>query len=159
MPAPVLRSPAPMGLERGISDPRDLFSPVMSSSGDRSPYAAFNERLIADMRAHGGKATSGPFLGRKVLILTTVGARSRELRETPLAYSTDGDRYVVIGSKGGAPTHPAWYHNIRANPVVTVEVLGERFEGRARVAEGDERDRLFRNQADQLPVFYDYQQK
>ena len=108
------------------------------------------------MRAHGGKPTSGPFLGRQVLILTTVGAKSGEVRENPLAYSTDGDRYVVIGSKGGAPTHPAWYHNLRANPVATVEVLDERFQARARVAEGDERERLFRNHADRMPAFYDY---
>jgi deazaflavin-dependent oxidoreductase (nitroreductase family) len=132
---------------------------LMSTAGNRSSYAAFNDQLIADMRAHGGKPTSGPFLGRNVLILTTVGARSGERRETPLAYSTDGDRYVVIGSKGGAPTHPAWYHNLRANPLVAVEVLGDRFEARALVALGDERDRLFRNQADQMPAFNDYQKR
>ena len=111
------------------------------------------------MRAHGGKPTSGPFLGRQVLILTTVGAKSGEVRENPLAYSTDGDHYVVIGSKGGAPTHPAWYHNLRANPVVTVEVLDEKFQVRARVAEGDEGERLFRNHADRMPAFYDYRKR
>ena len=128
----------------------------MSTTGERSSYAGFNEQLIADMRAHGGKPTSGPFLGRQVLILTTVGAKSGEVRENPLAYSTDGDGYVVVGSKGGAPTHPAWYHNLRANPVATVEVLDEKFQARARVAEGEERERLFRNHADRMPAFYDY---
>ena len=111
------------------------------------------------MRAHEGKPTSGPFLGRPVLILTTVGAKSGRVRKTPLAYSKDGERHVVIASKGGGPTHPAWYHNLVANPEVTVEVLGEGFRARARVAEGDERDRLFRNQADQMPNFYQYQER
>jgi deazaflavin-dependent oxidoreductase (nitroreductase family) len=131
----------------------------MSSAGNRSTWTTFNEDLIADMRAHGGKPTSGPFFGSPVLVLTTVGAKSGQRRESPLVYSMDGERHVVIASKGGAPTHPAWYHNLVANPDVTVEVLGDRFEARALVTEGDERDRLFRNQADQRPSFYEYQEK
>ena len=131
----------------------------MSTTGNRTTYSSFNEQLIADLRAHRGQATSGPFVGRPVLILTTVGARSGKPRETPLAYTREGDNYVVIASKGGAPTHPAWYHNLVANPAVTVEVLGERFQARARVAEGEERDRLYRNQAQQMPAFADYQRR
>jgi deazaflavin-dependent oxidoreductase (nitroreductase family) len=115
--------------------------------------------LIADMRAHEGKPTSGPFVGRPVLILTTIGARSGQPRETPLVYTSDGDRLVVIASKGGAPTHPDWYRNLVAHPTVTVEVLGERFRARARVTEGDERERLFRKQADRMPNFYEYQKR
>src|ERR1700716_1258684 len=93
----------------------------------------FNRALIADMRAHGGKATSGPFMGRDVLILTTRGAKSGEVREIPLVYTRDGDRYVIIASKGGAPTNPSWYHNLVTTPDVTLEILGEKFPARARV--------------------------
>ena len=124
-----------------------------------SDYNAFNERLIADLRANSGKATSGPFLGRPVLILTTTGAKSGIKRETPVVYTRDGDRWVVIASKGGAPTHPSWYHNLVANPTVTVEVDGERFEARARVTEGDEHDRLYAAMAAKMPAFADYQLK
>ncbi|HLQ61981.1 MAG TPA: nitroreductase/quinone reductase family protein, partial [Candidatus Acidoferrales bacterium] len=83
-----------------------------------SSWNDFNRRLIEDLRAHGGRPTSGPFLGRQVLILTTLGARTGEKRETPLAYTRDGDDYVIVASKGGAPTHPAWFHNLVANPEV-----------------------------------------
>ena len=121
--------------------------------------SAFNQTLMEDLRAHGGEATSGPFVGLPVLVLTTVGARSGRPRETPLIYTTDGDHYVVIASKGGAPTSPDWYHNLVANPLVTLEVLGERFEARARVAESEERDRLYRAQADFMPQFNEYQAK
>src|ERR1700736_2992338 len=106
----------------------------MSTKESRNTFASFNEQLIEDLRAHRGAATSGPFVGRPVLILTTVGARSEQPRENPLVYTRDGERYVVIASKGGAPTHPSWYHNLVANPHVTLEVLGERFPARARVA-------------------------
>ena len=131
----------------------------MSTDRGRRSHSAFNENLIEDLRAHGGEATSGPFLGRPVLILTTVGARSGQPREKPLVYTRDGDRYVVIASKGGAPNHPDWYHNLVANPEVTLEVLGERFGARARVATGEERQRLFRAQADRMPQFHEYQQR
>jgi deazaflavin-dependent oxidoreductase (nitroreductase family) len=120
-------------------------------------YQDFNANLIKDLRANRGQATSGPFLGRPVLILTTEGARSGETRETPLVYTRDGEDYVVIGSKGGAPTHPAWFHNLRTNPDVTLEVNGERFGAKARVAEGEERQRLYAAQAAIMPAFADYQ--
>ena len=129
------------------------------STTETDPYKAFNENLIADLRANGGKATSGPFVGRPVLILTNIGARTGEVRETPLAYSRDGERFVVIASKGGAPTHPAWFHNLVANPEVKVEVLGEEFKARARVAEGAEHDRLYAAQAAEMPTFAEYQKK
>jgi deazaflavin-dependent oxidoreductase (nitroreductase family) len=115
--------------------------------------------LIADFRAHGGKVTNGPFAGRPVLLLTTTGAKSGQPRLAPLVYSRAGDHYVVVASKGGAPTHPAWYHNLLANPVVTVEVGGETFEARARVTEGAERDRLFAERAAASPNFAEYQNK
>ena len=122
-------------------------------------YQDFNRNLVRDLRENGGRATSGPFQGRDVLILTTRGAQTGESRENPLAYSRAGDDYVVIGSKGGAPTHPAWYHNLRANPRVTVEVLGERFEAEARLADGDEYEQLFAAHAAKMPGFNDYRAK
>ena len=78
-----------------------------------------------------------------MLLLTTTGAKSRQPRLVPVGYSRDGDGYVIVASKGGSPTHPGWYHNLLANPVVTVEVGRGTFEARARVTEGAERDRLF----------------
>ena len=127
------------------------------SAQDR--FSDFNRRLIADLRAHGGRANSGPFAGRELLILKTRGARSGVEREHPLAFSRSGRDYVVIGSKGGSPSHPAWYHNLVAHPEVGIEVHGRAFRARARVAEGDEYDRLFDAHADRMPAFRDYQRR
>jgi deazaflavin-dependent oxidoreductase (nitroreductase family) len=119
----------------------------------------WNTSLIEDMRAHGGHPSSGPFLGRQVLILTTTGAKTGQRRETPLAYSIDGDRIVIVASKGGAPSHPAWYHNIVANPAVTVELNGERFSATATVVGADERRRLYDAHAALHPSFGEYEAK
>jgi deazaflavin-dependent oxidoreductase (nitroreductase family) len=116
----------------------------------------FNASLIAEYRATGGKVT-GRFAGRPLLILTTTGAKSGLPRTIPLVYTRDGDRLVVIASKGGAPTHPDWYHNLVANPTVTVELGAETFPARALVAEGAERERLYRQQAEEMPFFAEYQ--
>lgn len=124
-----------------------------------SRFSDFNRALMEDMRANGGRATSGPFKGRDVLILHTKGAKSGEERETPLAYFPDNGQYLVIGSKGGAPTHPSWYHNLVANPKVTIEVLGERFPATARVTAGEERDRLFAKVGSQYPGYLEYEQR
>ena len=124
-----------------------------------STYLDFNRDLIADMRAHGGKATSGPFVGRDVLILTTKGAKSKEIRENPLVYTRDGDDYVIVASKGGAPTHPSWYHNLVTHTDVTLEVLGERFGASAHVAKGDEHERLYEQHASINPTFHDYRKR
>jgi deazaflavin-dependent oxidoreductase (nitroreductase family) len=129
------------------------------SSNSRSAYERFNQDLIADLRANAGHASSGPFAGRPLVILRTTGARSGGHRETPLVYTRNGDDYVVIASKGGAPTNPSWYHNLVADPVVTLEILGETFRARARVAKGEERDHLYRNQAAMMPAFAEYEQK
>jgi deazaflavin-dependent oxidoreductase (nitroreductase family) len=131
----------------------------MSDTNPRAPYAAFTDSLIADFRAHGGKTTSGPFVGRNLLLLTTKGARSGEDRLVPVVYSKAGDRYVVVASKGGAPTNPAWYANLVANPVVSVEVDGEKFNARATAVEGPERDRLYDCHAAENPSFNDYRTK
>src|SRR6476620_8402590 len=124
----------------------------MSSPGN------FNENLIAEFRANAGTVT-GPFAGRPLLLLTTTGAKSGQSRTSPLVYTTDGDRLVVIASKGGAPSSPDWYHNLVANPTVTVELPDETFTARATVAEGEERDRLFAAQAAMMPAFAKYEQK
>lgn len=118
----------------------------------------FNRRIIEEFRANGGE-TFGPFKGRNLLLLTTTGAKSGEQRTTPLVYSRDGDRLVIIASMGGAPKHPAWFHNITANPEVTLEVGTEKFSARASVAEGAERDRLYAQQAAEMPAFNEYQEK
>ncbi len=127
----------------------------MSSTRD---FNQFNQDLIAAFRVNGGKGI-GPFVNRPVLLLTTTGAKSGQPRTTPLVYTTDGERIVVIASKGGAPTHPAWYHNLVAHPEVTVEVGREQFQARAVVAEGSERERLYSQQAAQMPGFAEYQKK
>jgi deazaflavin-dependent oxidoreductase (nitroreductase family) len=124
-----------------------------------STYQDFNRALIQDLRTNRGKATGGPFKGRDVLILTTTGAKSKEQRETPLVYSRDNDHHVIVASKGGAPTHPSWYHNLQAHPIVTVEAGGEKFKARAKVIDGDEYERLYKQHADINPTFWDYRQK
>jgi deazaflavin-dependent oxidoreductase (nitroreductase family) len=117
----------------------------------------FNQALIAELRSNHGQVTSGPFTGRRLLILTTTGAKTGQRRETPLVYSTDGDRFVIVASKGGAPSHPAWYHNIAADSAVTVEVDGERFAATATIAGSTERRRLYDAHAALYPTFAEYE--
>ena len=116
----------------------------------------FNQDLIAEYRANDGKVT-GMFAGAPLLLLTTTGAKSGQLRTSPLVHTTDGDRLVVIASKGGAPTHPDWYHNLMANPEATVELGTDRFQVRASFPQGEERERLYNQQAAQMPNFAEYQ--
>ena len=119
---------------------------------------AFNTTVIEEFRANGGKVGGG-FAGAPMVLLTTTGAKSGTKRTTPLVYLPDGDRVVVFASKGGAPTNPDWYHNVVANPEVTVEVGGESYQARAVVAERAERDRLFAEQASRMPNFAEYAEK
>ena len=116
----------------------------------------FNQKIIAEFRANGGQV-GGQFANATLLLLTTIGAKSGQPRTNPVAYTTDGDHLIIIASKGGAPTNPDWYYNIKANPSVTVERGREQFQARAVVAEGTERDRLFRQMAEVMPGFADYQ--
>ena len=118
----------------------------------------FNEKIIDEFRANGGKV-GGPFEGASLLLLHTTGAKTGRSRVKPLVYRRDGDRLVVFGTKGGSPTHPEWFYNVRANPRVTVEVGSDRFEADARVALPDERDRIWQLQTQDVPVFADYQKK
>lgn len=114
----------------------------------------FNLKIIEEFRANGGE-TYGPFKGRPLLLLTTRGAKSGKQHTTPLVYSKDGDRVVIIASMGGAPKHPSWY----LNPEATVEIGRETFRAKASVAEGAERERLYARQAAEMPAFSEYQQK
>ena len=124
-----------------------------------SSYGDFNKNLIADLRANHGKATSGPFLGRDVLILSTKGAKSGEMRENPIVFTRDGDHYVVVASKSGAPTHPSWFHNLVAHPDVTVEADGKTFKAHAHVPKGAEYERLYQQHASTNPQFHEYRGK
>ncbi|RCG26883.1 nitroreductase family deazaflavin-dependent oxidoreductase [Sphaerisporangium album] len=119
----------------------------------------FNRQIIEEFRANGGRV-GGPFEGGRLLLLTTTGARSGRPHTTPLAYLPDGgERTLVIASGGGAPKHPAWYHNLVADPRVTVEYGVFTVEARAIVLEGAERDRLFARAAEADPGWTAYQAK
>jgi deazaflavin-dependent oxidoreductase (nitroreductase family) len=119
----------------------------------------FNQSLIDDLRANEGHASSGPFVGRPLLILTTVGAKSDQRRSTPLVYSRDGDDYVIIASMGGAPRHPSWYHNLVAHPSVVIEVDGKTISMHASVVDPVERRRLYDLHAAINPTFREYEAK
>ena len=119
--------------------------------------AQINRDVVEQFRANGGEIKEGMFKGSPIVLLTTKGAKTGAIHTTPLVHTRDGDRYVVIASKGGAPTNPEWYHNLVANPTVTLEVGPEKFEARATVAQGQERDRLFNAQAALMPGFATYQ--
>src|SRR5215475_3930131 len=93
------------------------------------------------------------------LLLTTVGRRSGEKRTSPLVYGTVGEAYIIIGSKGGADTHPRWYLNLRANPAVEVQVGKDQFPARARVATGKERAQIWEQMVKIYPFYGEYQQK
>jgi deazaflavin-dependent oxidoreductase (nitroreductase family) len=111
----------------------------------------YNAKVVEEFRANPRNS--------RVLLLHTTGAKTGEPRLTPLAYLTDGERLVVIASNGGAPKHPAWYHNLVANPKVGVEVGTEQFYARATVAQEPERTALFSKMAAKSPAFATYQQK
>lgn len=116
----------------------------------------YNQQIIEEFHANGGKV-GGQFAGSNLLLLNTIGAKSNQPRTNPLAYFKDGDNYVIIASKAGAPTNPDWYYNILAHPDITLEVGTERFKAHATVPERQERDRIFADVARQAPGFGEYQ--
>jgi deazaflavin-dependent oxidoreductase (nitroreductase family) len=120
---------------------------------------AWEESLIADLRAHGGRPSQGPLAGHPLLVMYSKGAKSGKQRRSILTFSKDGDDIIVAGSKSGAPTHPAWYFNVQADPNVTVEVGSETFPATAKVETGAERDRLWNQHVAALPWFGDYPQQ
>jgi deazaflavin-dependent oxidoreductase (nitroreductase family) len=119
---------------------------------------AYNRQLIEEFRAHRGKS-GGPMEGRPLLLLTTTGAKSGQLRTTPVMYIPDGDRLLVIASNAGAATHPDWYRNLVAHPEVTVEVGNETFKAIAIVTDGSERQRLWTRVVELYPFFAEHEAK
>lgn len=123
-----------------------------------SPVNDWNRQIIEEFRANGGRV-GGQFEGAPVLLLTTTGARSGRPHTTPMMYLPEGDRIYVFASKAGAPTNPDWYHNLKANPAVTVEIGDETVTARAEELTGPERDRVYAEQSARYPGFAEYQEK
>jgi deazaflavin-dependent oxidoreductase (nitroreductase family) len=120
--------------------------------------AEFNQKVIEEFRSSGGKV-GGAFAGAPMIIVTHTGAKSGRTHTTPLVYSKDGDRYVIIASKAGSPTNPAWYHNLIAHPDVTAEIGTATRAFRARTAPTAEREPIWRKQKHDYPGFADYEKK
>ncbi len=120
--------------------------------------ADFNAQVIEEFRANEGRV-GGAFEGTTLLLLHHRGAKSGTRRVNPLAYTADDGRYVIFASKGGAPTNPDWYHNLKAHPDTRIEVGTETIDVVAGEATGEERERLFRAQAERSPQFGEYQKK
>lgn len=118
----------------------------------------WNQQVIDEFRANEGKV-GGPFANMTLLLLHTTGAKSGESRINPVAYINDAGCYVIVASKGGAPTNPDWYHNLAANPQVSVEVGTEQFPALATVTEEPERTELYRKVAALYPNFAEYEQR
>jgi deazaflavin-dependent oxidoreductase (nitroreductase family) len=117
----------------------------------------FNTQIIDEFRGNAG-VVGGMFEGMPLLLLHSTGAKSGQERLNPLAYYDDGGRYAIFGSKGGAPTNPAWYFNLKANPEARIEVGTESLDVTASEATGEERDRIYRAQAERHPQFAEYEQ-
>jgi deazaflavin-dependent oxidoreductase (nitroreductase family) len=118
----------------------------------------WNDRIIEEFRANQGRV-GGQFDGAPVLLLTTTGRRTGTARTAPVMYLADGERLLVFASKAGADSHPDWYHNLIANPDVTVEAGAATFPAKATVLQGEERDRWYAEQARRYPGFAGYQEK
>jgi deazaflavin-dependent oxidoreductase (nitroreductase family) len=116
-------------------------------------------RVFTQTHARLYKATGGKLVGKHLLLLTTTGRKTGKQRVSPLMRIDDGDNYLIAGSVGGSPRHPGWFHNLKNNQHVQVQV-GTKIENRiARVAEGEERDRLWQRFVDARQQFADYQDR
>jgi deazaflavin-dependent oxidoreductase (nitroreductase family) len=118
----------------------------------------FTQQTIEEFRANRGKV-GGYFEGAPLLLLHTTGAKSGAERISPMMYLADGDRYLVFASKAGADTHPAWYHNLLAQPEVTAEIGDDTITATATPLPREERDRFYAIQAELYPGFADYEKK
>ncbi|MDG2113560.1 MAG: nitroreductase family deazaflavin-dependent oxidoreductase [Actinomycetota bacterium] len=118
-------------------------------------WLALNGPVIEEYRANGGKL-GGRWEGNPTLLLTTIGRRSGQQRTSPLTYTTDGDRWVLIASRAGDDRHPDWFHNLVANPEVVIELDEGRFSATASIAQEPERTRLFDERIAAMPRFGDY---
>jgi deazaflavin-dependent oxidoreductase (nitroreductase family) len=119
---------------------------------------AYNARLVEEYRANSGEL-SGQMAGMRLMLLTTTGARTGLPRVAPLGFATEGDRWLVIASANGSPKAPDWYHNLVANPEVTVELGSERIPARATTAEGEERARLWEHFKTRMPFIDEHEQR
>lgn len=139
---------------------------------DLHPDAGRNQRVIEEFRANGGHVRLSTVAGDEVpsealeglpapdlLILRTVGAKTGQTRESPLAYQQVDRNFAIFGSNGAREAHPAWYRNLLAHPEAQIEVGGDTFNVRARVAEGDERERIWIKQKESQPGFSDYEER
>lgn len=122
------------------------------------PPNDFNRQIIEEFRNNSG-VVGGPFNGATLLLLHTVGRKSREARVHPVVYQPVGDAWAVFASKAGAPTNPDWYYNLLADPEVTIEVGTETIPARAREASGEERTRIWEKQKADMPGFAGYEEK
>ncbi len=123
---------------------------------DTAALDDFNRAIVEEFRANGGKV-GGPFEGGTLLLLHTVGAKSGQPRLSPLAYLTVDDRMIIVGSYAGAPKHPAWVHNLRADPRVRIEVGTDTYEVLARELPEDERATTYSKIVQMAPTFGEYQ--
>ncbi|MBV8788339.1 MAG: nitroreductase family deazaflavin-dependent oxidoreductase [Mycobacterium sp.] len=130
----------------------------MSEMPDIETVNAFNKAIADEFRANGGKVT-GQFENANLLLLTTTGAKSGEPRLSPLAYFNIDGKLIIIGSFAGSPKHPAWVHNLRANPQAHIEVGADAYDVTAHELPSDERDALFDKVTAAAPGFADYQSK
>jgi deazaflavin-dependent oxidoreductase (nitroreductase family) len=122
-----------------------------------SDFDDFNAKIIAEFRANDGKV-GGMFEGANMVLITTTGAKSGRQRTNPLVYLPDGDRIVVFASNGGADTNPAWFHNVKANPEITVEVGTDKYDATAQqVEDRTERDALYARIVAVNPGFGEYE--
>lgn len=125
---------------------------------DREEVLQFNAANIEEFRRRGGEL-GGQFEGAPVLLLTTTGAKSGQTRTSPMMYLPDGERIIVFASNEGKDSHPSWYHNLKANPSARVEVGTDSYGVTATEITGDERDRLYAEQARRYPGFAEYERR
>jgi deazaflavin-dependent oxidoreductase (nitroreductase family) len=128
------------------------------SSDATAAANAWNTTIIDEFHANEGRV-GGPLKGAPVALVHTRGARSNALRINPMMYLNEGGKIYVFASKTGAPTNPDWFHNLVANPTVTVEIGTENFEAKAQPLTGVERDRIYAIQASRYPGFGEYAEK
>ncbi len=117
----------------------------------------WNRKIIEEFRANRGRVAA--FARQPLLLLTHTGAKTGKRRTNPLAYFRDGDRYVIVASKGGAPTNPDWYYNLLANPQATIEVGSEQLQVTVEPAGPAERERLWAMVIERNPAFQEYEEK
>lgn len=130
----------------------------MTDFTDKATLDAFNKNVVDEFRANAGKV-GGPFEGVTILLLTTTGAKSGEPRLSPLAFLEIDGKAIIVGSKAGSDTNPAWVHNLRANPQAHVEVGTDSYDVTARELPREERDATYAKIAAASEVFAGYQAK